>query len=108
MNESPACMGSCCLSNYEIKNCWNSGRYDDPHYDSYGYYLPDKNGLTTAELKILQHTKEIWEEFLALPDKVFYDNQEMQEAIHRVQQLIALRVARRVDTMVWRQPLDAS
>lgn len=82
--------------------CDPLGRYDDPFYNGYFPLLPN-NGLTTAELKILQHTKDIWDEFASLTDKVDYDDREMQDAIHRVQQLIALRVARRVDTMVWRQ-----
>lgn len=102
MNDQQICVG-CNLSNERFVP---HGRYDDPFYGSYDY--TNNKGLATVEIEILQHTKDIWDKFLKLEDKVFYDNQEMQDAIHRVQQLIALRVARRVDMMVWRQAEDAS
>lgn len=109
MNESAICCGCYLKKDHPFgkEPLFERGRYDDPVYESYGL-VQSSHGLTTQELKILQHTKDIWDEFQKLEDKVGYDNQEMQDAIHRVQQLIALRVARRVDHMVWRQADDAS
>lgn len=103
--ESPTCCGGCCLNQNFVYDPVNGcvrgpGRYDDPFHS---YIIPpNPERLTGQELDILQHTKDIWDKFIALPDKVEYDNKEMQDAIHRVQQLIALRVARRVDPAVWR------
>lgn len=61
-------------------------------------------GLTDDEKAILQKLVEVFNMFSALDRKSNADTVEFTDAIHRAQQLIALRVARRVDTEVWHQP----
>jgi hypothetical protein len=61
-------------------------------------------GLTDQEKSILDHFVEVWNELCDLPKRSEADAIEMQEIIHRGQQLIALRVARRIDVDYWNQP----
>lgn len=62
--------------------------------------------LTYPEQLILHYTKQAWDNFINLEGKTEDDIVEFKDAVHRLQQLIALRVARRVDTAVWLQPND--
>jgi hypothetical protein len=62
--------------------------------------------LTYPEQLILHYTKQAWDNFINLEGKTEDDIVEFKDAVHRLQQLIALRVARRVDTAVWLQPQD--
>jgi hypothetical protein len=61
-------------------------------------------GLTDGEKEVLNALKEAWEKFVALGSHVDHDLTEFNYAIHLAQQKLAVRVARRVDPDVWRQP----
>jgi hypothetical protein len=63
-------------------------------------------GLTNAEKDVLKHLVEAWKKYAALEGHVNADLTEFTYAIHLAQQLLALRVARRVDTDVWVQPQE--
>jgi len=60
--------------------------------------------LTLDEKDVLSHLAQAWEKFVALPQNSTDNLKEYQESIHRCQQLVALRVARRADPEVWTQP----
>lgn len=60
--------------------------------------------LTMEERHILHLLGDVWNSYSMLPRRSDADNSEFCDAIHRLQQLIALRVARRVDPDVWHQP----
>lgn len=60
--------------------------------------------LTFGEEEILKYLANAWNLFSNLDHCSEVDNKEFLDAIHRAQQLIALRVARRVNPEVWRQP----
>jgi hypothetical protein len=66
----------------------------------------NKISLSYPEQQILMYTKLAWQHFMELDKKSQDDIIEFKDAVHRLQQLIALRVARRVDTAVWLQPND--
>jgi len=61
-------------------------------------------GLSNEELSALEATAEAWNAWCTLPSRTADDDEEFMRAIHAAQQLIALRVARRVNPDVWRQP----
>jgi hypothetical protein len=63
-------------------------------------------GLTRAEMEILDKLATVWNAWCKLGCHAESDGNEFQDAIHRAQQLIALRVARRVDPTIWVQPCD--
>ena len=65
------------------------------------------NSLTADEKRLLRMTGEVWNTWCELPGRSSDDNDEFQRAIHAAQHLIALRVARRVDPEIWRQPTVA-
>jgi len=60
--------------------------------------------LTEEERAILDHLADAWNLYCALRTRAASDDEEMQRAIHAAQALIALRVARRANPEVWRQP----
>lgn len=60
--------------------------------------------LTKEESQLLQKLGECWNLFCSLDKRSEADNKEFVDSIHRAQQIIALRVARRVDPEVWAQP----
>lgn len=60
--------------------------------------------LTFTEREILDHLANAWNAFTSLDKRSEHDSDEFHQAIHAAQQLIALRVARRVDPDVWNQP----
>jgi hypothetical protein len=64
----------------------------------------NKNGLTDNEKEILKNLGTAWNSFIKLDNLSVDDAQEMKDAIHSAQKLIALRVARRIDIEVWNQP----
>lgn len=53
------------------------------------------------EKEVLAHLARAWAEFLALPNKHPDDLTEYRDAYHRIQTLIAWRVARRADPDTW-------
>jgi hypothetical protein len=61
-------------------------------------------GLTEQERHTLTLTADCWNSWCSLPARDAADNDEFMRAIHAAQHLIALRVARRADPDVWRQP----
>lgn len=66
--------------------------------------IPKQTGLTDEEKHVLMLSAELWNEFVKLPDAHPSDHIEMQIKIHGIQEMIALRVARRIDPDVWYQP----
>jgi len=60
--------------------------------------------LTLEERELLQRLGEAFNVYSALDKRSEADNKEFVDALHRLQQLVALRVARRVDPEVWAQP----
>jgi hypothetical protein len=99
--QGQACCG--CLINPEWNYPWGNSWFDKYQQNPIQPIYPS-NGLTNEEKEVLQFLKEAWNKFIAL-DKNSGDNiKEYQDAIHRCQQIIGLRVARRVDPDVWKQP----
>ena len=60
--------------------------------------------LTPEEKDLLQKLVEAYNLYTALDKRSNADNNEFVDALHRLQQIVALRVARRVDPEVWAQP----
>jgi hypothetical protein len=60
--------------------------------------------LTPGEEELLKKLGEAFSLYTALDKRSEADNKEFTDAIHRAQQLVALRVARRVNPEVWAQP----
>jgi hypothetical protein len=60
--------------------------------------------LTLEEDNILHHLKCAYEVFRRLPDKHPSDMPEFVLSVHRLQNLVAFRVARRVDPDTWWAP----
>lgn len=60
--------------------------------------------LTDQEQEVLKKLAEAYSLFTNLDKRSEADNKEFVDAVHRAQQLIALRVARRVNPEVWHQP----
>ena len=63
-------------------------------------------GLTIEEQSLLNITGQLWNDFLNLSDTLDHDLKEFQDSIHRLQQIIALRVARRINPEIWRTKND--
>ena len=57
--------------------------------------------LTDSEKKVLRHLGDAWNEFVLLPGKHGDDIQDVRSAIHRIQDIIATYVARRLEPDVW-------
>lgn len=98
MNDQSTCMGCLIQSDFaKPKDNLMPPFYGDNqikvHYD----------GLNLEEQQILRKLGEAWNEFQALSNHIQSDKKEFLDAIHRCQQIIALRVARRIDPGVWRQ-----
>lgn len=66
--------------------------------------LDKQVGLTEPERQTLMATANCWNLWCSLPERDAADNEEFMRAIHTAQHLIALRVARRVNPDIWRQP----
>ncbi len=98
----------------------NPGWYN-PYQSPYTPYLPDLSPfqqqtfptffdnlafakLTSQEEELLKKLGEAFSIYSSLDKRSEADNKEFTDAIHRAQQLIALRVARRVNPEVWAQP----
>jgi hypothetical protein len=60
--------------------------------------------LTPEEEELLKKLGEAYTLYIALEKRSEADNKEFVDAIHRAQQLVALRVARRANPEVWAQP----
>ncbi len=62
------------------------------------------DGITSEEKLCLNYLADAWNAFIKLDHKQPQDNPEFCTAIHAAMNLIALRVARRIDKDVWTQP----
>ena len=69
----------------------------------YGWQLAIP-GLTNEEKECLKHLADAWDVFSKMDIKHPDDDDEFKTAIHDAQKMIALRVARRIDTNIWKQP----
>jgi hypothetical protein len=65
---------------------------------------PAAPNLTADEKAVLTYLVSAWEAFKRLPDPHPSDELEFRTSLHSLQQLIACRVARRVDPDCWYQP----
>lgn len=99
MPTESACYG-CCLqpSYFFVPPPWNPQYYECPPV------FVEKPGLTVAELDLLKKLFDSYTAYCSLDARSETDNKEFIDALHRLQQLVALRVARRVDVEVWAQP----
>jgi hypothetical protein len=105
MTEMGICLGCC------INPGWPG--YLPPPPPMVNFTLPDHTikidfllgvRLTPSEEDILKKLAEAWSIFMSLDKTSDADKNEYMDAIHRAQQIIALRVARRVNPEVWHQP----
>lgn len=104
--EQAACMG--CFVNPPLN--WLPYGPDYAHqqpptfcYDGLRCPHTPQPGLTGLEKECLNHLVEAWNLFVQMDNKHPQDNPEFCQAIHDAQKMLALRVARRVDTDVWSQ-----
>lgn len=63
-----------------------------------------KAGLSKAEKDVLALLVKATNAYFALAEEHPVERDEWVLAVHRLQDLIGIRVARRVDPDVWRQP----
>jgi hypothetical protein len=103
MSEQGVCLG-CCLnpnwiSEYKPQPTCICMCSIQPTYICTG-------SLTDEEKAILYKMGEVYNLFNKLDKVSTFDHTEFLDAIHKAQQLIALRVARRVDPEVWNQPKE--
>lgn len=70
------------------------------------FTLPPPATLTEEEKQVLALLAEAWNKFNSLDKKHPSDNPEFLDSIHRAQQIVSLRVARRVNPEVWNVPKD--
>lgn len=94
-----ACFGCCINPQWMIPPYQDFYKLPEIKFDIWGAIK-----LTTEEEAILKKLAEAWNLFTSLDKRSEADNQEYTYAIHKAQQLIALRVARRVNPEVWNQP----
>jgi hypothetical protein len=99
MNEQNVCYG-CCLTPSFLNSPYNCFNY--PTFKDIVEGTPVS--LTKEETEILKKLGEAWDLFYRLDKKSDCDSKEFVDGIHRLQQLIALRVARRANPEVWAQP----
>ena len=96
--------------------CYLNPNWCVPQYSPFGFSKPldllkqdlQIISLTEAEKTVLQKLGETWNLFCSLDNRLNDDNKEFLDCIHRAQQIIAMRVARRVDPEVWRQSDEKS
>ena len=60
--------------------------------------------LTIDERDILTKSVDLWNEYNKLPNRAEMDDLGVHEAVIRIQNVIALRVARRANPTIWEQP----
>src|SRR5574342_337148 len=111
MSDISVCMGGCCVANpYPIGHCCqpengccviNTYEPFKEAIPSFSFYV-NPASLVSSELLVLQNLKDAWNNFIQLDPKMDTDfTREFNDSIHRCQQIIALRVAQRVDPLVW-------
>jgi hypothetical protein len=103
---APTCLG--CYVNPTWQHSYPPQPYEEPHFTIVDLTTPKEVSfcvsLTEDEKEVLNHLVQAWNKFIALPNQSEHNLREYQTAIHQCQQLIALRVARRADPDVWKQP----
>jgi hypothetical protein len=62
----------------------------------------DTPGITPEERSVIVALAAAWNRFIALPVLHTDDNREFRSAIHAAQNIVAYRVARRVNPDVWK------
>jgi hypothetical protein len=101
--ENTVCMG--CLVNpnwidLNLPEMPTIIKIDSRPPDSPTYAEMQKIGLTPEEKEVLRNLVFAWDTYVKI-EKKDSSIKEFNDAIHRCQQLIALRVARRVNPEVW-------
>jgi len=92
----------CCLNPGFICNC---NMIDFPiKLSQFSFPTIPLTSLTDEEKELLRKLGECWNLFISLDKRSSTDITEFIDSIHRCQQIVALRVARRVDPEVWAQP----
>jgi hypothetical protein len=99
----PACMG--CFVNQGWFNSIPVPQLPTEFYKLKPQPTPDVV-TSSEEQEILLHLVAAWNKFKDLANLAEHDLREFNYAIHLAQQKIALRVARRVDPLIWSQPND--
>jgi hypothetical protein len=97
---SPTCYGCLLQPNFNLPIATTT----PCHSEFYDSRTENNKGLTYQEKEVLDDLKKAWDKFAALGDHISHDLTEFSYAIHLAQQKLAVRVARRIDTDVWRQP----
>jgi len=97
----PVCLGCCVSPNW---NWFNPYYYHSIPTPEIKVNVYNDFGLAENEKEVLKNLALAWNQFTKLENRSEHDNKEFMDAIHRAQQLIALRVARRIDSDVWMQP----
>lgn len=103
--EQPACQGCCINPNWP--GPWPGFTLPQDYFklpETFKFDLLASFKLTDQEQEILKKLVEAYSLFTNLENRSDADNKEFVDAVHRAQQLIALRVARRVNPEVWHQP----
>lgn len=103
-NQSTCC--GCFLNPSFVDPFWYFGSQPQPikSFQNPCDSVLSKVKLSEEEKGVLQLLGQAWVIFYHLDKKHPSDEQEFLKAIHQAQQLIAMRVARRVDPDVWCQP----
>lgn len=100
MKTQSACYG-CCLQPNFIFNPYFTTQAPTSQIN---FAALNVHPLTVEEKEVLHLLGEAFNKFGELSSQGHDDKAEFKDAIHRAQQIIALRVARRVDPDVWSQP----
>ena len=98
--ESATCCG--CNINYAWAQGWHPNQIPQPIAPNWSNPIETAltQGLTEEEKAILQKLSLAWQEYVSIETKDS-NLREFNDAIHRCQQLVALRVARRVNPEIW-------
>lgn len=60
-------------------------------------------GMTSKEKEVMNHLVDFWNAYLALPNINGVDSsREVCDALHIIQGIMAMRVARRANPEIWR------
>lgn len=104
MTQSGTCMG-CLLQPWFINPNLGPSCYIPLSTDSLKVFNDlQEIKLTEQELFVLKKLGEAWNGYISLKKRSDSNDKEFLDSIHRAQQIIALRVARRVNPEVWYQP----
>lgn len=102
MTEQGTCQGCCLNPGFINPNLFNP--FFGPLHSDYPVNILDRVKLTSEETELLKKLGESYNMYCNLNARSEADNKEFMDALHRLQQIIALRVARRVNPEVWAQP----